>query len=151
MNRKFEQATTANWPQIVALLRSIELPLDGLYEHLGTMLVAKIGNEIVGCAALELYGHFALLRSVAVAKSHQGHGLGLALTASILDLSRALEVQRIYLLTETAGEFFSRYGFKPIDRLDVPEVVKQSVEFVSACPVSCLAMVLTLETDPASL
>jgi len=150
MNWKIEQATPANWPEIVALLRSVELPLDGLYEHQGTIHVAKIGHEIVGCAALELYGHFALLRSVAVAKSHQGYGLGLALTESILDLSRALEVKRVYLLTETAGEFFSCYGFKPIDRLNIPEVVKQSNEFVSACPVSCLAMVLALEPNPGS-
>ena len=151
MNRKFEQATPAVWPQIVALLNSVELPLDGLLEHLETTLVVRIDNVIVGCAALELYGDFALLRSVAVDRSHQGQGLGHDLTMAILDLARRLGIRSVFLLTETAGEFFPRFGFKPASRLDVPEVVQQSVEFTSACPVNALVMALSLEQETASL
>lgn len=144
MNRIIEQATPADWPKIVALLNSVELPLDGLSEHLETTLVAHMGNEIVGCAGLELYGDNALLRSVAVDRSHQGQGLGGELTTAALDLARVRGVRSVFLLTETAGEFFPRFGFKQTSRSDVPETVQQSVEFTVACPVSALVMVLSL-------
>lgn len=146
-----EHATPADWPQIVALLNSVELPLDGLSEHLETTLVAQMGNEIVGCAGLELYDNLALLRSVAVDRSHQGQGLGQELTTAALDLARVLGVRSVFLLTETAGGFFPRFGFQQTSRSDIPETVQQSVEFTSACPVSALVMVLSLEPYPASL
>ena len=141
----FEPATLADWPRIEALLSSSKLPLDGLGDHLGTTLVARIGEQIAGCAALELYGDCALLRSVAVEGSRQGQGLGRGLTTASLDLARKSGVRRVFLLTETASEFFSRFGFNPIHRSDVPEAVKQSLEFISACPVSALVMALSLE------
>jgi amino-acid N-acetyltransferase len=150
MNRTFEQADPADWPQIVALLRSVELPLDGLLEHLGTTLVVRINDKIVGCAALEIYGDLALLRSVAVNKSHQGHGLGHELTQASLDLARQRCISRVYLLTDTAEDYFPRFGFKSIDRSAVPQAVQQSVEFTSACPVSALVMVYSLQEKPTS-
>jgi amino-acid N-acetyltransferase len=48
------------------------------------------------------------------------------------------------LLTETANGFFPRFGFRPIGRAEVPEDVRGSVEFVSACPESARAMVAEL-------
>jgi len=107
-------------------------------------------DEIVGCSALEVYGDFALLRSVAVDEYHRGDGLGRDLTRAALDLARQRGVSEIYLLTETAGEFFPRFGFKPTSRADVPATVQESVEFTSACPVSALVTVLSLEQEPAS-
>ena len=150
MNRAFGNATPEDWPRIEALLGSVELPLDGLREHLGTTLVARIDNKIVGCVALELHGDYALLRSVAVDKSHQGQGLGHDLTRAALDLARQRGVGRVYLLTETAGEFFPRFGFRPTSRAEVPAAVQQSIEFTSACPVSALVMILFLEQEPVS-
>ena len=150
MNTKFEQAAPADWSKIVTLLTSVALPLDGLQEHLETTLVARMNDEIIGCAALELYGDLALLRSVAVDKSHHGQGLGLYLTKASLDLAQQRGISRVYLLTETAGEFFPRFGFKSIGRSEVPEAVQQSVEFTSACPVNAMVMVLSLEQEPVS-
>ena len=141
-----ELATPTDWPQIADLLNSVELPLDGLAEHLESTFVAEIGNEIVGCAGLELYGDCALLRSVAVSRFHQGQGLGQKLTLAALDLARMHGTRRVFLLTETAGEFFPRFGFKQTSRSDVPEIVQKSVEFTSVCPVSALVMVLSLES-----
>lgn len=141
-------ARLADWPQIVTLVLEVGLPLLGLRGHLDTALVVRSDGQVVGCAALEPYGEFALLRSVAVHPSRQGQGLGQDLTAAALELARELGVHRVYLLTETAGEFFPRFGFVPVAREAIPDAVRRSVEFASACPVSALAMVLPLEQGP---
>jgi amino-acid N-acetyltransferase len=113
--------------------------------HVGTALVARLDGEVVGSAALEHYRDAALLRSVAVAPSIQGRGLGCRLTEAALQLARDLGVTRVYLLTETAAEFFPRFGFGVVDRAQVPPAVRRSAEFTSACPESALAMMLKLE------
>ncbi len=148
MNVKLGRATEADWPEIEALVRRVALPLGGLHEHLGTTLVARIdGGEIGGCAALEPYGDAALLRSVAVAPSRQGRGVGHELTRSALGLARELGVDRVFLLTETAGDFFRRFGFATTNRADVPEAVRASVEFTTLCPESAEVMGMALSEE----
>ena len=105
--------------------------------------MAREGRDgaVVGSAALELYGASALLRSVAVQRDRRGRGLGRRLTGAALDLARRCGAVRVYLLTETADDFFPRFGFSPVARREVPPSVRGSVEFVSACPESARAMV----------
>jgi amino-acid N-acetyltransferase len=131
-------------PGLLALLENAGLPLDGVREHLETALVARDGTRVVGSAVLELYGEAVLLRSVAVAEALRGQGLGIRLTESALDLARARGCRRAFLLTETAGWFFPRFGFNVIRREQVPENVRASVEFATACPDSALVMEATL-------
>lgn len=135
-----EPATISDLPAIFALLDASELPQAGLPDHLATTIVARDLHEIVGCAALEVYDNAALLRSVAVAPAQRGTGLGQRLTRAALDLARGRGIDQVFLLTETAAEFFPRFGFQAIDRSAVPESVQQSIEFTSACPASALAM-----------
>jgi amino-acid N-acetyltransferase len=137
-------ATSHELPAILELLRSNKLPPDGLEAHLATTLAARDENQLVGCAALELYDGAALLRSVAVAAERRGEGLGRKLTKAALDLARARGAKAVYLLTETAGSFFPKFGFQAITRDDVEPAVKQSVEFTTACPASALVMALRL-------
>jgi amino-acid N-acetyltransferase len=96
----------------------------------------------VGCAALELYGAAALLRSVAVSPEARGTGLGQRLVAAALDRAHRLGVTSVYLLTETAAGFFPRFGFRAVERATVPVALQASVEFRAACPASATAMVL---------
>jgi len=135
-------------PAVLTLLERRGLPQEGLSEHWQTMLVARADGKIVGSAALEIYGRYALLRSVAVAETSQGYGLGSQLTNEALELARTLGVGQVYLLTETASDFFPRFGFYLVDRDAVPTSVKGSIEFTSACPDSALAMTLNLEEMP---
>jgi N-acetylglutamate synthase-like GNAT family acetyltransferase len=129
---------------ILALLDECELPKEGLEAHVSTTLVARIGNEIVGCSALELYDESALLRSVAVKPSYRRRGLGQHLTQATLDLARRHKIPNVYLLTETASTFFSRLGFKPIPRSNVPEEVQRSVEYTTLCPETATVMTMPL-------
>jgi amino-acid N-acetyltransferase len=141
---QIERATVADLASILALLEQSGLPQDGLSEHITTALIARDVGGIVGSAALEHYGAAALLRSVAVAAAWRGQGLGQRLTAAALDMAREGGVTQVYLLTETAADFFPRFGFRPIARAEVDSAVQQSVEFTSACPDSALAMVVDL-------
>ncbi len=125
---------------IFDLLEKSHLPTEGLAEHVSSMLIARDRDTIVGCAALEIYGKQALLRSVAVDESIRGQGWGKSLTCAALDLANTLGISEVYLLTETATTFFPRFGFTMIARSDVPANVRQSVEFATACPDSAIAM-----------
>ncbi|PYP21786.1 MAG: GNAT family N-acetyltransferase [Gemmatimonadetes bacterium] len=138
-------ATSADLPALLELLGQSALPTAGLADHLDTTLVAHEAGHVVGSAALELYGTTALLRSVAVAPGLRGRGLGQELTRHALALARRRKIRTVYLLTETAGGFFPRFGFRAISRDAVDPAVQRSVEFTSACPTSALAMAAELE------
>ena len=135
-----EPATERDLPEIRALLERVHLPLAGVDEHLPAMLVARERGQIVGTAALELYADGALLRSVAVDPRRQGAHLGHQLTGAALQLATTQGADTVFLLTTTAERFFPRFGFEQIDREQVPQSVRASVEFQSACPASAIVM-----------
>ncbi len=141
-------ATATDLPAIFALLDANRLPRAGLEEYVASTVVVREDGQIVGTAALELYGRSALLRSVAVAAPLRGRGVGQALTAAALNLARRRGVRTVYLLTETAAEFFPKFGFRPIDRAAVDPAVLASEEFTTACPSGALIMVKPLTPDP---
>ena len=88
VNAMIEAATDRDLPQVRSLLEQHQLPLDGIDDHLGTMLVVRDGSRVVGTAALELYPGGALLRSVAVDAGQQGRHLGHQLTEAALRLAQ---------------------------------------------------------------
>ncbi len=140
-----EPARPEDFAAITQLLRRAQLPPDGLQYHQETLLVARVNGQVVGCTALEIYDDGALLRSVAVEQDVRGTGLGQRLTRAALGLARQHGVRRIYLLTETAGDFFPRFGFETIPRSEIAPGVQQSVEFKSGCPETAQAMMLVIE------
>jgi amino-acid N-acetyltransferase len=129
------------------LLSANTLPLAGFDAPNVIAIVARDGERVVGSAAIEQYGAFGLLRSVAVAASHRNRQLGSGLTRNAIDLARRRGLHALYLLTETAGDFFPKFGFRAVSRADIPLDVQQSVEFTSACPASAQAFVLQLTGD----
>ncbi len=144
MTHAITPAAPADLPAILELLAASKLPRAGIEDHVASTLVARADSDVVGSAALELYGSAALLRSVAVATRLRGRGLGAALTVAALDLARRSGVRTVYLLTETAGRFFPKFGFAAIARAQVDPVVLESPEFTTACPKSALVMVKQL-------
>jgi len=144
MTHAITPAVPADLPAILELLAASKLPRAGIEDHVASTLVARADSDVVGSAALELYGSAALLRSVAVATRLRGRGLGAALTVAALDLARRSGVRTVYLLTETAGRFFPKFGFATITRAQVDPVVLESPEFTTACPKSALVMVKQL-------
>jgi amino-acid N-acetyltransferase len=133
-------ARESDYDVVAALLEREHLPVDGLRQHLENAFVARAGNRIIGCSALELYEGGALLRSVVVDAEYRRTGVGGDLTRAAIQLARQRLVPAIYLLTTTAERFFPRFGFAIIDRADVPASVLASAEFTHACPATAIVM-----------
>lgn len=130
-----------DYPQVAELLRSANLPLDGVQENFKTFLEARDSHgRLVGVAGLEVYGKSALLRSVAVAESRRGEGIGSQLVTRAVEEARGLGVARLYLLTDTAEKYFAHFGFKQIGRDTVDASLQQSAEFKGACKETAVAM-----------
>lgn len=113
-----------------SLLRGYGLPRSDLGRYLDHFLVAEGAGGLVGSAGLEVYGRAAVLRSVAVAPSLRGSGLGSRLTEAALDLARRLGVQRVYLFTADAASFFERFGFRAMHLDEVDPAIAPSREFL---------------------
>ncbi len=141
-----DAAHADDFDAVLALLETSGLPGAGLRDHRDNLFVARIDGrgDPIGSAAVELYGDFALLRSVAVASAHRGKGVGRCLTDAALLFARAHGVRQVYLLTETASAFFAGQGFEVVDRSEVPAAVHASAEFRGACPSTARAMARSL-------
>jgi amino-acid N-acetyltransferase len=93
------------------------------YESVGDFVVAERDGEVVGCGAVHvLWEDLAEIRTLAVASSALGHGIGTRILDSLVARAVDLGVERLFCLTfET--EFFARHGFAPIEGQAVePEV-----------------------------
>ena len=133
-------ATDADYPAVIALLEAAGLPTAGVPRTLVDFLVVDTGDGLAGAIGLERYGSGALLRSAVVRPGDQGTGIGAALVRAVLDRARDGGLREIYLLTTTAERWFPRFGFTPIEREQVPDAVRASVEFREACPASAAVM-----------
>ena len=128
--------------EVDRLLEENKLPFRdlGLVEH---VLVAyhDQSKTLVGCGALEWYGTHALLRSLAVAATFRGRHYGHQIVADLMQRAHARNAEAVYLLTETARDFFLRLGFAHTPRQDVPQALQQASQFATVCPVSAACMV----------
>lgn len=125
------KAERADLDELLALLTRVDLPHDGVAEHLQTFFVAQDQTgQLIGSAGLERYGNWGLLRSVAVAPEYQHTGLGSKMTATLLDYAAQQGIADVVLLTTTARDFFAnRFGFKEACREDFNERLAQSPEW----------------------
>jgi amino-acid N-acetyltransferase len=131
---------------VTALLLAAKLPTEDLTSAPGLRTwVLEVAGELAGAIALEGPGSAArLLRSLVVAPRHQRRGLGQSLVARVELDARAEGVEQLVLLTETAQRFFSRLGYRAIERSAAPKPLQQSAEFRSLCPVSAVCMAKNL-------
>jgi amino-acid N-acetyltransferase len=150
MTAVLRAATLEDLDDIQALLTSARLPTTGLESAMGSAVVAREDGRLVGCAAVELYGRFGLLRSVCVEPAHRGAGLGRKLVREAEALARRSGVNELFLLTETASEWFPRLGYRPDQRHTVPSALRASAEFTGACPDSARLFRRTLEASAGS-
>jgi amino-acid N-acetyltransferase len=142
-------ATMGDLDAVEALLRANELPLDGVAAALERFVVAEADGRIVGVAGLEVCCRNALLRSVAVDSAWRSRGLGRALVTRVIADAEARGIRALYLLTTSAEQYFPSLGFRRIARDEVPDDVRATDEFRSACPATATAMERRLEHGAA--
>jgi amino-acid N-acetyltransferase len=94
-----------------------------LYEDVQEFHVAVEDGQVVGCGALHvMWEDLAEVRTVAVAPTHHGRGIGGQLLDRLLETARELGVRRVFCLTfETA--FFAGRGFEVVEEVPVDAAV----------------------------
>src|SRR6185295_4288641 len=99
-------------------------------DRAGDLLVVTAEGKVVGCVAVEIYDDAAVLRSLGVVPEWRGHGFGWLLADHAVMRAREKGARRLYLLTETASDFFAeKFGFRAIDRATVDSAVTASQHF----------------------
>jgi amino-acid N-acetyltransferase len=122
------------------LLSRNDLPTDDVGAAAPSFYVGYAEGERVGVGGLETYDRAGLLRSVVVAESARGRGVGTALTGALEDRARAAGVETLYLLTTTAADFFGARGYCEIEREAAPARIRETPQFAQICPGSAPCM-----------
>ncbi len=124
-----------------AMLAANALPTSDL-PNLDMDLFLGIGqtDQPDGVIGLQVIGCDGLLRSLVVAERVRGQGSGQALVGGLEDLAVMRGVQTLYLLTNTAEDFFRKLGYVKIDRKFASEGIRQTQEFSSLCPEDAAVM-----------
>ena len=130
---------------IIALLSAEKLPTSDLPATLKNFLAMAENDELIGVSGLETYGKYGLLRSLAVRSDYRNRSIAGKLVEQIENIAAAEGLKAIFLLTETASDYFSRKGYRIITRTEIPFEVQQSSEFSHLCPQSAIAMKKDLE------
>jgi len=124
------------------LLASALLPTaDITPDHLENFFGAWSESTLDGVVGIEAYGTVALLRSLAVAASRRGSGVGSSLLAQAEQYATESGIRSMFLLTTTAESYFGKRGYAVTSREAVPEVIRNTKEFASICPGSAVLMV----------
>jgi amino-acid N-acetyltransferase len=139
---RVREAAPADLPAVHELVRAAGLPLEGL-DDAAHVLVAVADGVVVGTVALERHddasGPVFLLRSAAVGTSCRSRGIGAVLVTAALAVVDTASAE-VALLTETAADYFPRFGFRPVPRDALPAALAASAELGGACPVSAAAL-----------
>ena len=104
------------------------------------LFVMEDGDNVIATVAAEYDYNDALLRSLSVDEEYRNKGVGEQLVSFIENYVQQQGVERVFILTTTAAKFFSKRGYIPVERSDVPEFIKNTSEFGSICPSSAVVM-----------
>ena len=145
----------ADLHQLETLLRAHHLPTEDCAQQPQIFYGIYDGEQLVAAGGLEPAGEYALLRSVVVSQDYRARGLGRSITEYLLQRAESEGRAAIYLLTESAEDYFAARGFERVAREQVPEAVRRTRQFASLCPDSASCMRMTLprrgsfrDTDP---
>jgi amino-acid N-acetyltransferase len=131
----------------VELLLGQKLPVSDITDgHLEHFFFTGSDSSPTGLVGVEFYGADALLRSLVVAETARTLGIGSALVQHAEDYAATRRVSAMYLLTTTAEAFFSRRGYRRIDRARAPPAIQSTPEFAGLCPASSAFMIKELQS-----
>jgi UDP-N-acetylmuramate: L-alanyl-gamma-D-glutamyl-meso-diaminopimelate ligase len=136
-------------PAIDQLLDQYDLPPVSAGPDVETMVMRSPAG-VVGTVSLQVAGDSGFLFGLAIVPDRRGQGLGWVLGDSALRRAGELGLSRIYLLTNTAADFFAgKLGFSPIDADAVDPAIRHRPNFaVALAQPNTVCMVLPLDGTP---
>ncbi len=103
--------------------RMLPRSLNELYENIRDFFVYSEGKNIYGCCALHIdWEDLSEIKSLAVAKSKAGKGVGKKLLENCLNEAKALKIKKVFALTYIP-DFFEKFGFKIVDKGELPHKI----------------------------
>lgn len=145
MGINVEIVATNDYGAVASLLTESDLPVPQTAEQQVQFLIAIHGQTIIGCIGWETYGKRVLLRSLAVQKDFRGRDLGTKLVQAALSQLASEGIRELFLLTNNAADFATRFGFQRIDRCSLPADLIASSQFGDSCCSFAQCMQLLLD------
>jgi len=103
--------------------KMLQRSLNELYENIRDFFVYSEGNKIYGCCALHVdWEDLSEIKSLAVANSRAGQGIGRKLMEQCLREAKTLKVRKVFALTYVP-QFFASFGFKMVDKKELPHKI----------------------------
>ena len=131
-------------PIINQILAEVNLhPIDFKEENVIIFKALK-SKHIAGIVGLEIYHDIGLLRSLAVRPVYRGQKIGKSLIDHLTHHAIRGGLKEIWLLTETAEDYFAKQGFKTVDRTLVSPLIKTCRQYRVLCPDSAIVMLKNL-------
>lgn len=96
---------------------------SAIYENIREYVLAEENGAVIGVGGLHILWHdLAEIRSLAIADSYRGKGLGHQIVAALEEEGRSLGVTRCFALTYQR-DFFASCGYKQVENKDLPQKV----------------------------
>lgn len=144
-NYKLVKATKRDLKGIYSLLTPLNLPIEGIEDHLDNFFVIRDKNIVIGVGGIEIYEETGLLRSIAVNPHYQKQGLGRQIIEYLLEYAKdKKQLKSLFLLTDSVPELYKKFGFNFIQRKYANPKIEQSEEFKGSCALTAKLMVKTL-------
>jgi len=143
----FRKATAADLAAIKILLNSSKLPSSDCDQHIENFIVAEERGKIIGTGGFEICGTNGLVRSIVIAPEYRGNGIAKEIYQQIENGAYSLGINTLYLLTESATEYFKKLGFVIKKRSETPKSIMQTKQFKELCPSSAAVMCHTPTLD----
>jgi N-acetylglutamate synthase-like GNAT family acetyltransferase/protein-tyrosine-phosphatase len=135
-----EPASAADGDAIREILHQSLLPARDVGAPRQRFVVAREEGRILGCAGLEPYGEEGQVRSLAVHWTRRNAGFGTRLHDRLLHEAVLAGVQRLWVITATAEDFFARHRWRRVAVEEVPPPIRESEEFRILLPASAACM-----------
>lgn len=141
----YRNATLNDLNTIKSLLDRFQLPSSDCEAHISNFMILEDKAVLVAIGAIEAYDNIGLLRSLVVDTHYQHQGIGKQFVDRLKDNAARNGIYQLYLLTETAVDFFKSQGFVEIDRNLAPQEIKATQQYSQLCPDSACLLRYTLE------
>ena len=147
----FTFANQSNLSEIQNLLKQNKLPFEDIETSKVVFIVAVADNQLIGSIGIEEKEGDGLLRSFAVTEEYKNKGVGTKLFNELIKYTISKGIYTLHILTTSAENYFSKKGFKKVDRKMAPLKIQQTTEFSTLCPSSSIYMTLSNINNNASV